>query len=258
MRILVADDTPIALEYLSEAMQMLGHEVVEATDGASALALARKECFAALLLDLRMPGMFGDRALQQLRADPHAASRTSPALAISSEMTPALAEQLQRAGFAAAFRKPVDLAVLASAMHKLLANAPHVNTPEASTPASAVFNRNALLDDAAALRVLGRKDVVDKLRSMFERELEAFESSWEPWLAQRKAGLLREALHKLSASAAICGAHALAERIAQFQHAVRNEDWCAAQYVSDALRQVLAATRSALLADQASAAAHGA
>ena len=68
-KVLIADDEPnivISLEYL---MKREGHVVFVARDGDEALALARRERPALVLLDVMMPGKSGLEVCQALRAD---------------------------------------------------------------------------------------------------------------------------------------------------------------------------------------------
>lgn len=68
-KVLIADDEPnivISLEYL---MKREGHQVVVARDGEQALALARSERPALVLLDVMMPRKNGYEVCQALRAD---------------------------------------------------------------------------------------------------------------------------------------------------------------------------------------------
>ncbi|KQP35539.1 sigma-54 dependent transcriptional regulator [Pseudorhodoferax sp. Leaf274] len=67
-RLLIVDDDDAFRETLAETLQGLGHEPVQASSGADALALAAHTRFAAVFLDHRMPGMDGLEVLAALRA----------------------------------------------------------------------------------------------------------------------------------------------------------------------------------------------
>lgn len=74
-RILVVDDNEALRENLAEALELEGYEVAVAADGLGALArLAEDARFAAVLLDLMMPGMDGRELLSRIRGDPRLAS----------------------------------------------------------------------------------------------------------------------------------------------------------------------------------------
>lgn len=74
-RILVVDDNDALRENLAEALQLEGYDVAVASDGQGALAaLHHDPRFAAVLLDLMMPGMDGRELLARIRGDPRLAS----------------------------------------------------------------------------------------------------------------------------------------------------------------------------------------
>jgi adenylate cyclase len=69
-RILVADDNASNRDLLSRRLQRQGHTVVQAEDGARAVALVENEAFDLVLLDLMMPGINGYDVLALLKRDP--------------------------------------------------------------------------------------------------------------------------------------------------------------------------------------------
>ncbi|HAH30982.1 MAG TPA: hypothetical protein DCL44_01570 [Elusimicrobia bacterium] len=66
-RILVADDEEIIRNYVTRALLSRGYTLETASDGVSALALAKKEEFDLVICDLKMPDMRGEEAIRQLR-----------------------------------------------------------------------------------------------------------------------------------------------------------------------------------------------
>jgi putative two-component system response regulator len=67
MRLLIADDDPIALELLKEFLADAGHEVACAEDGAQALDLLRAQEFPVLITDWEMPNLDGLGLCQAVR-----------------------------------------------------------------------------------------------------------------------------------------------------------------------------------------------
>ncbi|MDQ0321625.1 CheY-like chemotaxis protein [Pararhizobium capsulatum DSM 1112] len=88
-KILITEDEDSLRRFVARALQLDGHETVEAADGAEGLALLKKdESFDLLLSDIRMPVMDGiELALQ--------ASATFPSLKIL--LMTGYAEQRERA-----------------------------------------------------------------------------------------------------------------------------------------------------------------
>ena len=81
-RILVVDDNASNRDLLSRRLQRQGHIVLQAEDGARALALVEKEAIDLILLDLMMPGISGYDVLTRLKRDPR--HRDIPIIMISA------------------------------------------------------------------------------------------------------------------------------------------------------------------------------
>ncbi|HEX2547454.1 MAG TPA: ATP-binding protein [Ramlibacter sp.] len=79
-RILVADDNADAAETLACLLRAAGHEVVTASDGRQAVALAREFAPEVAFLDLGMPVMDGLEAARSIRGDPRLAATKLVAL----------------------------------------------------------------------------------------------------------------------------------------------------------------------------------
>ena len=67
LRILLADDSLPSLMTTQIMLEKMGHEVLVATDGEQALALAMRDRFDLLLLDEYMPGLPGSAVTMRLR-----------------------------------------------------------------------------------------------------------------------------------------------------------------------------------------------
>ena len=68
-RILLADDNADALEALALQLQLAGHEVRTARDGAEAVRVGSEFKPQVVLLDLGMPGMNGYDAAREIRGN---------------------------------------------------------------------------------------------------------------------------------------------------------------------------------------------
>ena len=65
--ILVVDDEEVVRELFRETLEELGHSVVAAETGFEGLELVKKQDFALVFLDLKMPGMDGAELFRQIR-----------------------------------------------------------------------------------------------------------------------------------------------------------------------------------------------
>jgi CheY-like chemotaxis protein len=69
-RILIVDDEPDAISYISSVLEDNGYEYLSAENGKEGLELARKEKPDMILLDLIMPEKSGMLMFQELKKDP--------------------------------------------------------------------------------------------------------------------------------------------------------------------------------------------
>ncbi|MDP9434589.1 MAG: diguanylate cyclase, partial [Actinomycetota bacterium] len=69
-RVLLADDSATVRWIARTVLEAAGYDVVEALDGAQALACARSAPVDVVVLDIEMPVMDGYEAVQALKADP--------------------------------------------------------------------------------------------------------------------------------------------------------------------------------------------
>lgn len=107
LRILVVDDNVDALELLSEALTLLGHEVHAAADARTALTLAARARPELALLDIGLPEMDGYELGRRLRASP--GLERLQLVALTGYGQAADRERSRSEGFAAHLVKPVGL-----------------------------------------------------------------------------------------------------------------------------------------------------
>jgi len=109
MDILLVDDNPLMQQLLARFLGDLGYSVAIAGRADEAIALARAETPALLMIDMYLPDLDGPEALLALRELPDCAA--VPAIAMSgldeSSIRPAMIS-----GFVAYLSKPIDLDLL--------------------------------------------------------------------------------------------------------------------------------------------------
>jgi signal transduction histidine kinase len=106
-RILVADDNNDALESLATLLQLSGHEVYTAANGALALESAEQHRPEVALLDIGMPKLDGYEVARRIRAQPWGARITLVALTGWGQDSDR--RRSQEAGFDSHLVKPLDL-----------------------------------------------------------------------------------------------------------------------------------------------------
>jgi len=104
--ILLAEDEPITQEISRGLLENVGLAVDVAEDGLQALALARQNRYALILMDMQMPVMNGGEATRMIRAD--SLNQTTPILAMTANAFDEDREVCLAAGMNEHIAKPVD------------------------------------------------------------------------------------------------------------------------------------------------------
>ncbi len=146
-KILLVDDDPDTLKYLSLFVKKLGYQPLEAIDGPTALKLAGEEQPDLIILDVMMPGMDGFEVARLLRRQ--TATATIPILMFTakSQVEDKLAGY--EAGVDIYLTKPIHPVELQANIKALLARR------QVAAPSSATKERGYLLGVVAARGGLG-------------------------------------------------------------------------------------------------------
>lgn len=116
---MVVDDDRQARALLREALATRGHSVIEAVDGADAVAQLKDHAPAVVLLDIEMPMLSGYDALRRIRSDERL--RGTKVLALTGYAMAGDRERTLQAGFDAYIPKPISLALLFETIARLTA-----------------------------------------------------------------------------------------------------------------------------------------
>ena len=122
--VLIVDDEPDIVLFVRINLELAGHDVRSAADGAEALESVRRDPPDVLVLDVMMPKIDGWSVLAQMKADPEEAIRTVPVV-----MLTALSDDVDqvRGAIEGAVRylsKPVTPEALVDAVEDVLAQGP--------------------------------------------------------------------------------------------------------------------------------------
>ena len=144
-RVLIVDDDERNAFAASEALEVLGHELVVARSGEEALRLLLVQEFAVILLDLHMPGMDGYETARLLREHPR--TRDTPIVFVTAVFRDeAHIFQAYSVGAVDVVFKPVDPFILRSKVANLADL--HLKTIEVRRQGEA---RSALLEENARI-----------------------------------------------------------------------------------------------------------
>lgn len=116
-RILVVDDQPMNIRILNMVLAA-DYQVLMATSGEQALALAASQCPDLVLLDVVMPGMDGHEVCRRLKAG--VSTRAMPVVFVTANDDPLEHARCMAAGGAAVLTKPIDPHAVLSTVRALL------------------------------------------------------------------------------------------------------------------------------------------
>ena len=117
MTVLLVDDYPDALDVWEIFLTAAGCQVMTASDGAQALAIARSQRLDVIVMDFQMPGLSGPSVAEALREDP--ATAQIPLIAVTGRRMD-LAEA-RGLGFVALIVKPCEPDVLLAEIRRVAA-----------------------------------------------------------------------------------------------------------------------------------------
>ena len=120
--VLVVEDNPVNQIVARELLKKLGLGVDIAPGGLEAVVLAAQKHYAAVLMDLHMPGMDGLEATRRIRAN--ARGRHLPIIAMTAAAADSDREASAAAGMDAHLNKPVSLQQLQQTLSRWLKLAP--------------------------------------------------------------------------------------------------------------------------------------
>ncbi|TXH73608.1 MAG: response regulator [Lysobacteraceae bacterium] len=223
LRILLLEDDPVSAEFLRAALSLVATRVDMATTLAEARALARPLAHELWLFDANLPDGSGHGLLAELRD----AGISTPALAHTASTHRDELDGLISAGFADVLVKPFEMAVLETAIRRVLRIADG-GTPDQHDPATTPALPCAKLplwDDESALRALnGRPEHVAAMRVLFRGELPQVSARIAAASTHGDAAALRDELHRLRASCGFVGAARLGSAVATWQTAADSAD----------------------------------
>jgi PAS domain S-box-containing protein len=110
VNVLLVDDEPANLLALEVVLEPLGANLVRANSGEQALRKLQDEDFAAILLDVRMPGMDGFEAAKLIRSRPR--SRATPIIFVTADGSELSVEEAYAMGAVDFLTKPLMPAVI--------------------------------------------------------------------------------------------------------------------------------------------------
>lgn len=219
---LVADDHPINLSLITHLLSDAGARVVQATNGAEAVALAQEHKIDMAFLDVHMPDMNGLEAARRIRSlDP---DRKVSITALTADAAEKNQLEIARAGFDRCLFKPVNEEDLQRVLYELGSGVVPAQFIDATSPAAPQHDWPAR-DLAQALRIAGDSDdIAAKLFEDLCAELPKTLETMRDQLVRQDWTEMWHRAHRLHGAAAVCGVPALYHALRDLQPAITLED----------------------------------
>jgi PAS domain S-box-containing protein len=171
LRVLLAEDNPANQKLAMYILRDRGHVVDLARDGREAVALAERNHYDVVLMDLQMPGMNGLDATAALRRR-EPAGRRVPIVAMTAHAMARDRERCLAAGMDGYLAKPINGREMIDLVESFAAGAGHP-APEAAAPAAEASPTAAPFDpDAALKRCFNSRDMLTKMIRCFYDDAE--------------------------------------------------------------------------------------
>ncbi len=120
MKVLFVEDDPLNRRVVRDMLSVVGAVMFEAQDAETGLRMIDEDEYHVVLMDLRMPGMDGETAIQRVRARQDA-KRSVPIIVVTADTALDLKARCVESGANDFLQKPVAMAPLLGAMGRVMA-----------------------------------------------------------------------------------------------------------------------------------------
>ena len=118
-KILLAEDNAINIKYMKTLLEKMGHQVTVAENGRLALDALKTNSFDLVLMDIQMPEMTGDTALQIIREQKSGHKKHLKVIALTAYAFKDDKEKYIQMGFDGYLAKPIDIKAIAQEMRRV-------------------------------------------------------------------------------------------------------------------------------------------
>lgn len=245
--LLVVEDDPVNQLVAGRMLESVGYTFDVARDGNEALEALPKTAYAAVLMDVQMPGMDGHEATAEIRRREREArdGRHIPILAMTANAMQGDRERALQAGMDDYISKPVKVDELRNALARWTSpkNRPPTGdrAPAAEEPLDA-----AALDGLRGLQVEGEPDILDELVGAFLGDASAKLDELRAAVSRGDASAAEWAARDLRSSCNDVGARRAARAAGDLEEAARSGNLADAPAKLSRLEEELVQARAAL------------
>jgi PAS domain S-box-containing protein len=223
--VLLVEDNEINQIVAEEILQNMGLQVTVASSGEEGIWMLNNGAFDGVLMDIQMPGMDGYQATARIRSNPRFTFTKLPVIAMTAHALDSDRLKVLDAGLNDYISKPVDVAILASALLRWLVPQPGQAGPKqpatVSEPGSLPEEVLACLDTSAALARLGDNlGLYRRILKMFREENAGVTQEIRRAIQTEDLSQARRLAHTLKGVAGTIGANLLMEAARDLENAI--------------------------------------
>jgi len=231
--ILLAEDNLTNQDVIRRQLTMLGYALEIAGDGNEALKLFESKKYAILLTDCHMPNMDGFELAQTIRNSEREMDGRLPIVAITASVMKDEIDRCFASGMDDYLAKPLEMKKLKETLRKwmpapegIISEAAQEPVIEDAPDASNSDAGNGPIDPSALKDVFGDDEATFReILKGFVQPASSDAGEIEACFAERSAGGVAKAAHKLKSSARSVGANDLADLCEALEIAGKAEDW---------------------------------
>lgn len=225
VRVLLVEDDPVNQQVAVALLERHGCQVRVAESGSKALALAARETFDLIFMDVQMPGMDGLETTRRLRAATGWSARV-PIVAMTAGGPGAERERCLAAGMTDYLTKPLRRDELAASLRHGLGGRARADLPvllvEENSP-DGIVDEAVLVDLRATLGAEALDTLFGVHREQLQQHIDNLRSAWECGDMTR----LEESAHRIkgeTGSVGGCRLAAMAQRLERYAHAGQHHE----------------------------------
>jgi PAS domain S-box-containing protein len=206
LSILVAEDHAVNRQFIKALLGKMGHRVTAAVNGREAVEKWRAGVFDCILMDVQMPELDGESAIQRIREEERRTGTHVPIFALTAHALPGDRERFLASGTDGYLPKPLRVAELEAVLAGL-GGPPPVAPGDAVTPGPedrVVFDRQYQRENFA-----GDEEALQELLAMFRRDLTAKMEQASASFASGNLEKTRRVVHGVKGIAGTVGASAV-------------------------------------------------
>jgi CheY-like chemotaxis protein/HPt (histidine-containing phosphotransfer) domain-containing protein len=234
---LLAEDNPVNQRVATRMLEKLGYRVDVAANGREALEAFAGAPYAAVLMDVQMPGVDGYEATTEIRRR-EGPERHTPIIAMTANAMEGDREKALRAGMDDYVVKPVDRERLAAVLEDWVPKEEIAPTANKEDGVTAVAEETAEPLDRAVvehLRTLGGPEMLSELSQMFHEDARSALMDLRRALQDGDAASVERIAHTLKGSSGSMGATRMSQICSELQDAGASADLVRASALSGRL-----------------------